>query len=272
MHFHERARLSRKVCAVGQLRYRMHEENAERRSKRRGKGESEPVGVSPLFSPFFRTLSALTSWIGTMPGAFSFTPLVPLFLVPLCLFLLSFSILLPVFLPPSSSSSRLSTASAVVFFLLLLLLFFCFWTSCYVVSFIAFFSVSFSLFYFPFVGSLCPTRNDSLIVCGTVVLKDRRTLCWVEKFRGNFSQLKNRNLFYRYLEVLLKFVSAYWWKKKHEISSHSKWKNYSNSIIVFGIMLNFVKTNFHQDIAFSQFLIEWNMNKLKRFRKEKKLK
>lgn len=74
------------------------------------------------------------------------------------------------------------------------------------------------------------------------------------------------------LEVLLKFVSAYWWKKKHEISSHSKWKNYSNSIIVFGIMLNFVKTNFHQDIAFSQFLIEWNMNKLKRFRKEKKLK
>lgn len=162
MHFHERARLSRKVCAVGQLRYRIHEENAERRSKRRGKGESEPVGVSPLFSPFFRTLSALTSWIGTMPGAFSFTPLVPLFLVPLCLFLLSFSILLPVFLPPSSSSSRLSTASAVVFFLLLLLLFFCFWTSCYVVSFIAFFSVSFSLFYFPFVGSLCPTRNDCL--------------------------------------------------------------------------------------------------------------
>lgn len=265
MHFHERARLSRKVCAVGQSRYRMHEENAERRSKRRGKGESEPVGVSPLFSPFFRTLSALTSWIGTMPGAFSFTPLVPLFLVPLCLFLLSFSILLPVFLPPSSSSSRLSTASAAVFFLLLLLLFFCFWTSCYVVSFIAFFSVSFSLFYFPFVGSLCPTRNDCLWNSG-VERSAYSLLGW--KISRKFSSIKEQESSLSIvLEVLLKFVSAYWWKKKHEISSHSKWKNYSNSIIVFGIMLNF-----HQDSAFFQFLIEWNMNKLKRFRKEKKLK
>lgn len=164
---------------------------------------------------------------------------------------------------------RLSTASAAVFF------FFFFFFSSFSVSehrVTSFRSLLFHLFffYFLFVGPLCPTRNDSLIVSGWNVLKDWCIFYLVEISR-KFSRWENKSrcFLYRHLErgddswLSLKFVFVCLLMKKHgveipriEMDNMKKWKSYSNSTIVFGIMLmlNFVKTNFHQDSAFSEMI------------------